>query len=530
MNMKKIKIIRSRPLKEEEEVIDQQPQDVAPEQPAITFESNPLEFILQKYPTLNKTLIELLTEDFRDYITGVYIMAPKPTIFKIVLHNNRYFHLIFMGKTYEAKVNGKKYYLADISDLQNATMSIADLLMLGTPPQTEGPSEELPPAGEETPEETPKETPAEEEIPAEEETLELKESVKRFKLVESKLLEAEQKKSVLFEAALVLGWYKAKYGKGYEKKVPEDAVSESELALIKTKYPDLIDKGMKAVVNLGLTKGKSAYSAGKLTSPLTQFWSSYGATNRTSKADVILGDARVSVKAGPSQLMSGAKEETKATFYAALKKCPELVNTKEVKEILKAIEGFAKAGRTQGKIAPALKAGKDKALLAANAANKKAMSLLQDLFATNEKFATEFAKEAMSGDMKFGNKSLAYAEYILAVDSNYDNAVLHKTTDNKYAKKVADQMKLEVRFKTGSIKSKGSEGQYGYFTVLGLHSDPTKLEKKPVKEGILDKVGDFFSNIWDKITSSVTSLVNFFAGGSENIEVDVQGEESIDFS
>jgi hypothetical protein len=530
--MKKIKIIRSRPLKEEEEVIDQQPQDVAPAPPVITFESNPLEFILQKYPTLTKTLIELLTEDFRDYITGVYIMAPKPTIFKIVLHNNRYFHLMFMGDNkYEAKVSGKKYWLSKLSELQEATMAIADLLMLGTPPSVEGPSEELPSAeGTEGPEETPVETP--EETPAEEEggVPELKESIKRFKIVESLLLEAEQKKSVLFEAALVLGWYKAKYGKGYEKKVPEDAVSESELALIKTKYPDLIDKGMKAVINLGLTKGKSAYSAGKLTAPLTPFWTSYGATNKTSKADVILGDARVSVKAGPSQLMSGAKEETKATFYAALKKCPELVNTKEVKEILKAIEGFAKAGRTQGKIAPALKAGKDKALLAANAANKKAMSLLQNLFATNEKFATEFAKEAMSGDMKFGSKSLAYAEYILAVDSNYDNAVLHKTTDNKYAKKVADQMKLEVRFKTGSIKSKGNEGQYGYFTVLGLHSDPTKLEKKPVKEGIFDNVKDFFSNIWDKITSSVTSLVNFFAGGSENIEVDVQGEESIDFS
>jgi len=155
--MKKIKIIKSRPLKEEEEVIDQIPQDTTPEVPAITFESNPLEFILQKYPTLNATLIELLTEDFRDYITGVYIMAPKPTVFKVVLHNNRSFHLIYMGECYEAKVSGKKYYLKDIGDLQNATLSIADLLMLGTPPQAEGPSEELPAAEEkeETPEETP---------------------------------------------------------------------------------------------------------------------------------------------------------------------------------------------------------------------------------------------------------------------------------------------------------------------------------------------------------------------------------------
>ena len=191
--MKKIKIIKSRPIKEEE-VIDQQPQDIAPEKPAITFESNPLEFILQKYPTLNKTLIELLTEEFRDYITGVYIMAPKPTIFKIVLHNNRSFHLIFMGDNkYEAKVSGKKYWLANIGELQNATMSIADLLMLGTPPSTEGPSEELPPA-EGT--EEPSETPAEEEGGEEESNIpELKESIKRFKykLVESLLLEVQKR-------------------------------------------------------------------------------------------------------------------------------------------------------------------------------------------------------------------------------------------------------------------------------------------------------------------------------------------------
>jgi len=142
--MKKIKIIRSRPIKEEEEVIDQVPQNTAPETPEITYESNPLEFMLMKYPTLTKTLTDLLTDDFRNYITGVYIMAPKPTIFKIVLHNNRSFYLIFMGDDkYEAKVSGKKYWLASIGELERATISIAELLMLGTPPSTEGPETEM---------------------------------------------------------------------------------------------------------------------------------------------------------------------------------------------------------------------------------------------------------------------------------------------------------------------------------------------------------------------------------------------------
>jgi len=188
--MIKIKIIRSRPLKEEE-VIDQQPQDVAPVIPSITFESNPLEFILQKYPTLNKTLVDLLTEEFRDYIVGIYIMAPKPTTFKIVLHNNRVFYLIFMGDDkYEAKVSGKRYWLASLGDKERATVAIADLLTLGSPPQAQGPEAELASAPEETPEETPVETPSEEEETPEE----LKESKKSLGI---KLLKESPESDIL---------------------------------------------------------------------------------------------------------------------------------------------------------------------------------------------------------------------------------------------------------------------------------------------------------------------------------------------
>jgi len=171
----KIKILRSKPLKEvEDEVIDQQ-LDVtaAPAPQELTYESNPLEFILQKYPSLQETLVKLLTVDFRDYISGVYIMAPKPTIFKIVLHNNRYFYLTYMGKCYEAKVSGKKFWLLKISELEVATIEISNLLVMGAPPQAEGPETELASTPDEadenapTPEETPEETPAEEETPEE---------------------------------------------------------------------------------------------------------------------------------------------------------------------------------------------------------------------------------------------------------------------------------------------------------------------------------------------------------------------------
>jgi len=206
--MKKIKIIRSRPIKEEEEVIDQVPQDTAPETPEITYESNPLEFMLMKYPTLTKTLTDLLTDDFRNYITGVYIMAPKPTIFKIVLHNNRSFYLIFMGDDkYEAKVSGKKYWLSSIGELERATISIAELLMLGTPPSTQGPETEMTATPEEEtpdPEETPEEAPEEIKESKKKLSFRIVEAGEKFERQEIGLVKAI-KKSPKKPAVLVIG-------------------------------------------------------------------------------------------------------------------------------------------------------------------------------------------------------------------------------------------------------------------------------------------------------------------------------------
>lgn len=161
----------------------------------ISFEDNPLEYILQKYPSLDTTLTDLMTENYRDYITGVYVIAPKPTTFRILLHNGQEFYLIYGPKSYTAKISGKKYYLLNLSEEQFAINAIASLLELGMPPGSEGPGEQMDnetqAAGEETPAE---ETPAEEPAPEEElkETEELKpKKVLKFKIVK----ESVEKKS-----------------------------------------------------------------------------------------------------------------------------------------------------------------------------------------------------------------------------------------------------------------------------------------------------------------------------------------------
>jgi hypothetical protein len=128
-----------------------------------SFEEDPVNFILKKYPSLTATLQMLMSKDFKDYITGIYILAPKPTTFKIVLHNGQEFTLAFMGKAYEAKVEGKRYFLLTIGEKERATIAIARLLETGSPIKTEGPETEetsKPEGGEGTPEAAPETEPA----------------------------------------------------------------------------------------------------------------------------------------------------------------------------------------------------------------------------------------------------------------------------------------------------------------------------------------------------------------------------------
>ena len=114
-----------------------------------SFEDDPINFILTKYPTLRKTLEMLMSPAYKDYITGIYIVSPKPTTFKVVLHNGQYFLLTFLGKVYEATVAGKKFYLQTIGERERATNAIARLLSMGNPIETKGPEGEEKTAGEE---------------------------------------------------------------------------------------------------------------------------------------------------------------------------------------------------------------------------------------------------------------------------------------------------------------------------------------------------------------------------------------------
>jgi hypothetical protein len=87
--------------------------------------------ILAKFPSLRDAIIQLLTTQYKDFVSEIQWVAPKPTTFKIVLANNQYFYLLYDGKTWICKSEGKRYWLNDIKDEGRATESIARLLSYG---------------------------------------------------------------------------------------------------------------------------------------------------------------------------------------------------------------------------------------------------------------------------------------------------------------------------------------------------------------------------------------------------------------
>jgi len=308
--------------------------------------------------------------------------------------------------------------------------------------------------------------------------------------------------------------------------VPEGAILPDEMKKLNSNKK-MVDKAEEAVKKLGLQKGKSARATGRTgeSATLTEFWKSQGASNNTPKTDVILGNKKISVKVGNSQLMSGGKNESLATFYAAAKKVPGILNTKEAKEVLKTFDKFVEVGYTKsGGVEAGLKSGKDKVLAAGDKAHKEMATKLEELFNKSPKFKIEFAKEAMSGYQKFGPGSPAAADYVLSVNTDLSNPKLHSTQDDGYAAKIADQMKLTVRFKSSSEKLKGEKtGRYRFWSVVSLISDPTKL-----KEGVMDTVKSYVSKVRDIIDNGIYSLTKFIMG--DNLQDDdIQFDNTIDF-
>jgi hypothetical protein len=118
--------------------------------------------VLIKFPTLKDTIIKLLTDQYELFVKDIEWVAPRPTTFRIILANEQPFYLIYTDRTWIGKVEGKKYYLLNLSEEQNCIEAIARILSYGA--KAEVNKEETAPEAP-APEAPAPETPAEETPP-----------------------------------------------------------------------------------------------------------------------------------------------------------------------------------------------------------------------------------------------------------------------------------------------------------------------------------------------------------------------------
>jgi hypothetical protein len=89
--------------------------------------------ILNEVPDLIPILGDLMSEDFSKFVKTIDYVAPKPPTFRIVLENNQFFYLMDLGRSWVAEVEGRRYYLLNLSEEEMATTSISRILRYAKP-------------------------------------------------------------------------------------------------------------------------------------------------------------------------------------------------------------------------------------------------------------------------------------------------------------------------------------------------------------------------------------------------------------
>lgn len=92
--------------------------------------------VLTKFPKLKEVIVDLLTDQYEVFMTNIEWVAPLPTTFRIVLGNDENFLLIYTERSWIAQVEGKKYYLLNLGEEEQAAESISRLLAYGQKTET----------------------------------------------------------------------------------------------------------------------------------------------------------------------------------------------------------------------------------------------------------------------------------------------------------------------------------------------------------------------------------------------------------
>ena len=358
------------------------------------------------------------------------------------------------------------------------------------------------------------------------------------------LIEATTLKAEDYEAAIVIGWHEV-CGMKLDPNIA--GISEPQYEILKMN-PKVIETGRRVATALlngnHAKRGSKAEVYGRISNPISAYWKSFGASNTTPKTDVMIGKQRFSVKVGQAQLMSGGKAESTATFNVAIKQIKGLEKNPQTKKVAAILENFVTASLAPGQLRAIVKSGKNEVVNAGESAHKECMKELGKLFEQSKEFKIAFAREAMSGFGKFGEKSDSAAEFMLVTSHDGSDVQVHSVYDDAYCESIANKMKLQARFKTTSRKIKGEKtGEYNFWSVVSLIVDASdKVKKEGYTPEEVDSINEFFdlgkiaTSIKSAVASAFNKMKSILSSGIDSVlqflgvEVEIQSKDTIDFT
>lgn len=113
---------------EEEPTPEEEPDTDAPEE---TVLEDATDQIIAKFPTLKATIVKLQTEEYKEFVESIDWISPRPTEFRVNLKNGQDYVLKWTGKGFEAQILGKRYFLSNIAEYQQALDKLALLYKEG---------------------------------------------------------------------------------------------------------------------------------------------------------------------------------------------------------------------------------------------------------------------------------------------------------------------------------------------------------------------------------------------------------------
>lgn len=101
----------------------------------------------ERFPEVEQALKELFTENYREFIEEVLLVAPKPATFRVNLPNGNNLFLKWLGECFEIQVEGKRYRMDYHEQFMQALSHITELFKYGSVKQ-EGTFDEFDEGGE----------------------------------------------------------------------------------------------------------------------------------------------------------------------------------------------------------------------------------------------------------------------------------------------------------------------------------------------------------------------------------------------